>query len=190
MGEVFFIADTHFDHSNILTFENNGRRVRQFDSIEEMNDTIIYNWNSVVRKSNDVVYHLGDITLKQSSLPILDRLNGRKFLVRGNHDTAKTSTYLKYFEEVFSILPFKAHGLVLSHVPIHPSSLERWGVNVHGHLHTENIMLHLGANYYEKDPRYFCVSCEQINYTPISLAELTKRIEDYKEKIKHRFDTI
>ena len=64
--------------------------------------------------------------------------------------------------------------MVLSHVPIHPESLGRWGANVHGHLHHFRVMK--GG---QIDPNYISVCMEQINYTPISL-------EDVKKKIPYR----
>ena len=78
----YFIADTHFNHENIIRYCN-----RPFENSNEMNEYIINKWNSVVNE-NDVVYHLGDVgfgnteELKQ----LVGRLNGTKILIRGNHD--------------------------------------------------------------------------------------------------------
>ena len=79
---IFFTSDTHFWHDNIIKFCN-----RPFNSIEEMNDTIIENWNKVVGK-NDIVFHLGDFCFCGSDKfkDIIERLNGYIYLILGNHD--------------------------------------------------------------------------------------------------------
>lgn len=154
--KTFLISDTHFGHANILTFKNeDGTPIRSFSSLEEMNETMIDNWNSVVGKE-DKVYHLGDVLFTKKWLDlILPRLNGTKVLIKGNHDTLKLSQYQQYFKDVRAV--WVLDKLVLSHIPIHPESLSRWKANVHGHLHSNTLA----------DPRYFNVSVERINYTPV-----------------------
>lgn len=78
--KLFFTSDHHFDHANILKYCE-----RPFVSVEEMNSALIDNWNSVVNPG-DQIYHLGDFSLGIKSLNIVSKLNGRKFLVAGNHD--------------------------------------------------------------------------------------------------------
>lgn len=123
-------------------------------------------WNSVVRQQ-DTVYHLGDVAIKRKSLPVLSKLCGRKVLIKGNHDIFKLKDYLPYFEDIRAYKIFPEFGIICSHIPIHPESLARWKLNVHGHLHNNKL----------PDPRYLCVSVERINYTPVAL-------EDIKEKLK------
>jgi calcineurin-like phosphoesterase family protein len=167
MANTFFAADHHLSHSKILTFTNQaGGRLRDFATVDEMNYHIVAKHNSVV-KSKDTVYFLGDVTLthREEDLSILDRMAGQKVLVLGNHDIQPIPTYLKYFSKVKAIHALS--GIVLTHVPLHPSCLGRWGVNVHGHLHDHKIA----------DPRYFCVSVEQLDdYTPISLDQLRAKL--------------
>lgn len=169
----FYIADTHFGHTNILSFKRaDGTPLRQFCCIDEMNEHMVRKWNEVV-KPQDTVYHLGDIALHEKFLPMfLPRLNGRKILIKGNHDNAKLSVYADYFADVRAY--DRKDGMVFSHVPIHPRSLERWGVNVHGHLHANTVKLLDGT----PDKRYYCVSVEMIDYTPIELNQLIKRIKE------------
>ena len=167
----FFISDTHFGHKGSLTWlEDDGSRVRPFwDEVDAMNETMVENWNSVVRPV-DTIYHLGDVAMNRRYLAVCDRLNGKKRLIRGNHDIFKTKDYLKHFDEIYGVRVFteKEVGfkVVFSHVPIHPESLSRWKANVHGHTHN-SVM---------GDPRYINVCVEQTNYTPVSWDELVTQI--------------
>ncbi len=82
--QLYFVSDTHFWHRSILRPDYSGR---PFGTIEEMNETMIHNWNAIVRPK-DVVFHLGDFAMAgpKSTVAIIRRLNGRKYLIRGNHD--------------------------------------------------------------------------------------------------------
>lgn len=159
--KTFLISDTHFGHGNILTFLNpDGTKVRDFSSVEEMNETMIENWNKVIGL-NDKVYHLGDVLFTKKWLDlIMPRLNGVKILIKGNHDNLKLSQYAQYFKDVRAYLVLDKFAL--SHIPVHPESITRWKGNIHGHLHN-NILA---------DPRYINVSVERINYTPINFEEI------------------
>jgi calcineurin-like phosphoesterase family protein len=78
----YFVADLHFGHANILTFED-----RRYKNVEDMNEGIIKIWNSTIQ-SNDVVYVVGDVGFLnvEQGRYIISRLNGHKVLVLGNHD--------------------------------------------------------------------------------------------------------
>ena len=174
MSNIFLCSDHHFGHANILTFTTStGRRVRDFDSVEEMDETMVSNHNRVVGPK-DKVYFLGDVAFTKKTLATVARLNGEKVLVKGNHDQEKLTEYQKYFKDVRGSHQFD--GLVFTHVPIHVDSLGRWGTNIHGHLHTYQVMLDN-----KPDTRYFNVSMEQIDYTPINLEVL-------KQVIKNRLE--
>lgn len=168
MTNTFFAADHHFSHRKILEFTNlDGSKLRDFGSLEEMNYHIVQQHNKVVR-SNDRVYFLGDVTLTKNleTLDIVSRMNGIKTLILGNHDIHSMETYAKYFKAIKAI--HVMDGFVLTHVPIHPVSIGRWGINIHGHLHSNKIM----------DPSYFCVSMEQLDdYTPISLEQIKAKLK-------------
>ena len=173
MGDTFFIGDTHFGHSRILTFEKI-KPYRPFATIEEHNEELIKRWNSVVRK-HDVVWHLGDVGFGKAAVELCGRLNGLKKLVLGNHDAYSTELYLKHFHKVYGA--FAWNGFLLTHVPVHPCQLSREGFNrgnIHGHLHTEVVMKQVDGQDVI-DERYICVAAEQINLTPISLEELLQR---------------
>jgi calcineurin-like phosphoesterase family protein len=139
-------------------------------------EAMVENWNKIV-KPGDRVYHVGDVAMSKKHLPILNRLNGRKVLIKGNHDLESLKIYQEYFDDVRGSHQFS--GVLITHIPVHPTSLARWGFNVHGHTHTNRVTMENPDrdNEYEPliiDPRYFCVSVEQINYTPISLEEVKK----------------
>ena len=96
-SKVFFTSDTHFYHGNIIRFCN-----RPFKDVETMNETIISNWNNTVGQ-DDIVFHLGDFCLGGSAewTRILNRLNGRIYLIMGNHDLKNIRQgYIDRFEHV------------------------------------------------------------------------------------------
>lgn len=168
---IFLASDLHLSHSNIITFlDDKGDRIRPFDSIQEHDETIIHNWNKVVRPS-DKVYLLGDIVFKNTHLELIGRLHGIKTLVKGNHDELKPSQYLQYFKDIraCSILD----KFILTHIPIHPDSLSRCKANIHGHLHQNVVKLPDGS----PDPRYINVSMEQISFTPIPFETIRSRFK-------------
>lgn len=80
MTDVWFTADTHFDHARIIELCK-----RPFANVEEMNKTMVERWNALV-KPGDIVHHLGDFAFGKQHLSWLGRLNGNKFFVEGNHD--------------------------------------------------------------------------------------------------------
>jgi calcineurin-like phosphoesterase family protein len=167
MANIFFVSDTHFGHANILTFtRSDGSPMRAFASVEEMDQHMIDRWNSVVRPQ-DKVYHLGDVAMRREHIPTVGRCHGHKRLVRGNHDDHDLKHYLPFFDEVHATRVLD--GMIFSHIPIHPESLGKFRANVHGHVHNNVPALHFG-------PRYFNVSVEVIDYTPIALEDLKQRI--------------
>lgn len=164
---------TIFGHANILTFTRSDgvTPLRVFDDVNHMNEHMVNCHNKVVGV-NDKVYFLGDLTMRKdaAALEILCRMNGEKVLIKGNHDHHTAAQYLKYFKDIRGVDPH-IKGIVLSHVPLHPDCLVRWGVNIHGHLHSNRIML---GN--TPDPRYVSVCMEQIDYTPVSLEQIKSRL--------------
>ena len=80
--KIFFTSDTHFTHNNIIKFCN-----RPFKDVEEMNQTLVDNWNKVVGPT-DIIYHLGDFCFAGSAEwhSIIGQLNGRIHLILGNHE--------------------------------------------------------------------------------------------------------
>lgn len=184
-GRILVWSDPHFGQKSILTFLNDdGSRLRPFLSVEEMDETMVSNYNDTVR-DNDHVYCLGDVTMSRRSIDIVKRLRGHKRLVGGNHDEAHTKLYIEAgFEKIFGVRVFRENaqqgtpGAVLTHIPIHEQCIPRWGLNVHGHLHSRNVRMSLGGFVWVRDPRYICVSVEQINYRPVVLDDLLRRAKE------------
>ena len=170
---IYFTSDTHFGHKNIITFKNdNGDLIRPFESVEEMDELMVENWNKVVTPQ-DRIYHLGDVVINRRCLPILERLNGHKVLIKGNHDIFKLKDFTPYFDDIRAYRVFPKYDLICSHIPVHPNQLEnRFKWNMHGHLH-ENIVKNTDGT---PDERYINVCVEHTNYTPISLDEILERI--------------
>lgn len=169
---IFFAADYHFGHESPYSkFKRaDGSPLRPFANADEGDEAMIERHNAVV-KAEDRVYVVGDVAMSHKHLYKLGRMNGRKVLIKGNHDIAKLSQYLPYFDDIRGSHQFD--GILITHIPVHPYSLARWGFNVHGHLHANRVVTN-DQHREVIDPRYFCVSVEQINYTPISLEEVKK----------------
>lgn len=170
----------HFGHANMCTFKNwNGTKVRNFNSFEEADETMIESWNNVVSE-NSCVYVLGDVAYscrKEYADSILARLKGQKKLIAGNHDLWSTQWYLKHFKYVRGCSHLD--NFYLSHTPIHPSSKGRFKLNIHGHIHGERVMRPSEVDVkgrilsYEPDPFYFNVSADyNYRYTPVPYEEI------------------
>jgi len=184
MPAVFLTSDTHFGHAGVCRFtEADGvTKIRPWTDPDEMDEEMIKRWNDTVRP-NDKVYHLGDVVINRKSLNTLHRLNGDKVLIRGNHDIFRDDEYRRYFRELRAY--HVMNGMILSHIPLHEASLGRFGVNIHGHLHSNRVKkargidATTGKTLYsdENDVRYHCVCVEQTDFTPILFEDVIKRIE-------------
>lgn len=172
MTDRWVVSDSHFGHANILTFLHNGVPVRSFSSVEEMDETIIQNWNKVV-KQQDVVYHLGDVVINKRFLATISRCNGSKRLIKGNHDNLDDAKYLEYFKTIYTMRIF-GHDMIMTHIPIHSNCVDRFKLNLHGHTHQSSM----------NDPRYrnVCVDFpgdqyyKSNNYTPLNLEDIRDKM--------------
>jgi calcineurin-like phosphoesterase family protein len=185
MKNVFIVSDQHFGHANICKFlREDGTKLRPWDDVAEMDEHLVKVHNEKV-KPTDKVYFLGDVLINRRAFSTIGRLNGDKVLVRGNHDIFPDDEYQEYFRALraYHVLS----GMILSHIPVHPDSLGRFGVNIHGHLHANRVKKARGVDvktgtvlYSDMiDPRYHCVCVEQLpDFAPIALEELTARIRD------------
>jgi len=183
---TFVIADLHMGDFDMCSLKKqDGHPLRPFSTVEEHDETIIANWNKVVPKDAKV-YVLGDIAQKKSDIAKIGRLNGsRKILIAGNHDIYPSSEYLKYFKDIRATHRLD-NGIIMSHIPIHPSTFGKaHKVNVHGHIHDKRVMEFKPDNLgYTIDPRYFCVSCEHINYTPMELGAIEIEVFGLGSRVK------
>jgi calcineurin-like phosphoesterase family protein len=188
MKNVFLIADLHFGDSDMVTLvKEDGHPMRPFKSVEEHDATLIENWNKVVTHPSDKVYVLGDVAQKRKDIENFSKLNGKKILIKGNHDIYEMKEYAKYFKDIRATHRLD-NGILMSHIPVHPSTFGKaHKVNVHGHVHDKRV---LRDKYFpsdgtiEIDPRYFCVSCEHINYTPMELGAIEIEVFGFDSRAK------
>lgn len=158
MSKTLFIGDLHLGHRSILGFAGN---YRDGTTTEEHDAILVKKWNSVVGVQ-DLVYVLGDVAFTEEALHInLPQMNGRKILVRGNHDVLPLKEYLRYFEDIQGFVKYKKYWL--SHAPIHPTEL-RGRRNIHGHIHMNTI----------PDEDYINVCVEMVEGFPQTLEQLLK----------------
>ena len=174
----YYTSDLHFGHRKIMEYED-----RPFNSVEEMDEFLIQKWNAKVKKG-DEVYILGDfgfVKWKRAN-ELLDRLNGRKYLIRGNHDNYFLND--KEFDKskfvwVKDYTSTKDNGMTICmfHYPIAVWDRQHHGaLHFYGHVHSNTdthhpLVLDLGGN-------AFNVGCDIHDYEPMSLAELLAKKED------------
>lgn len=175
-----YISDLHINHKNILSYDN-----RPFYNIEEMNNTIINNWNSVVSE-NDCVYILGDMFWDNNNADkILSQLKGHKYLIKGNHDRLNSSME-KHFIWIKDYAEIKDNNrsVILCHYPIPCFNKQYYGnYHLYGHVHDSfewNMIEHFKSEMialYDKPCNMFNVGCmiKYMNYTPRTLDEIIEK---------------
>lgn len=170
MSNTFLVSDTHFGHLGVCKFlgKDSVTKLRPWDTPEEMDEAMVARWNQAV-KPQDKVYHLGDAVINRKALKTLARLNGRKILIKGNHDIFKLEDYVPYFQDIraYHVLDNK----ILSHIPVFRDGLYRFSTNIHGHLHDRQVMLD-GA----PDPKYYSVCVELHDFAPVEWSVVNKAI--------------
>lgn len=188
-SKVFFTSDTHFGHSNIITWCN-----RPFKDVQEMNEALIENWNSTVGP-DDVIYHLGDFAFGGSGFwkSIVERLHGKKYLILGNHDEKNVRDGFKaYFEGGIhwqQKIRVEGRAVYLNHCPFlcyggtyRSESDVVW--QFHGHVH-EMQGKNLGEDYPRLQYRFpfqYDVGVDFNDYKPISFTEICKKIEQKNQE--------
>ncbi len=173
---IYFTSDQHFEHYNIINICN-----RPFSNTADMNSRLVNGWNSVVSK-NDVVYQLGDFTLKGKKYAedFFSQLNGRIKVLSNpwHHDSdwiTKTNDYISRSGYKIELLPpmavleFPEYGgsgfsqaVVLCHYPLAQWDRKHYGSwHLHGHSHGKYI-------YPENDFAYD-VGVDNNNFKPVSI---------------------
>lgn len=172
ISRTFITSDLHLNHTNIMKYCPNSRK---FNSIEEMNEKIISNWNKIISQ-DDMVYILGDVGFgsTEANTKILRRLNGTKILIVGNHDhrNLKDNDFRAEFSEVkdYAEMVFDKKFVVMSHYPfLYWNGSHRNSYMLHGHCHSKNP---------DKLPiRRYDVGLDGNDCMVYDLSELLKNIE-------------
>lgn len=183
---IRYIADMHFDDTDIIAYDN-----RPFDSVDEMNKTLVDRWNRVVGP-DDLTWILGDFCTGDSDRWAyhLSRLNGRKALIIGNHDSADAAGMLRnLFEDVAEYREIDDGGrhVVLCHYPMLCFHDHYFGwTHLYGHVHasyewnvTEHAKRQLKKLYVRDDICRMAnvgAMMPYMNYTPRSLEELAAQL--------------
>ncbi len=180
--QIWFTSDTHFGHANVIRFNK-----RPFKDVEQMDAMLIKNWNSVVGYQDDV-YHLGDFSLTSAerSLRILEQLNGRIHLIKGNHEksvleksfTREKFAWIKDYYELKVDDPdargkHSQQSIVLLHY-----AMKVWNKSHHGSWHLYGHSH--GSLPDDINSLSFDVGVDSHDYFPISYDEV-KRIMSKKE---------
>ena len=180
---VFFTSDTHFHHANIINFCG-----RPFKNVEVMNETLIANWNSVVGP-DDIVFHLGDFCLGGSAewANILNRLNGKIYLIVGNHDIKNLRQgYYSRFEHIAMQMHIEVwkQKIYLNHCPFlcyGGAYRDTW--QLFGHVHTSKQNTGIDApRLHMLFPTQYDVGVDNNNFTPVSFEQVKRIIERQVEQ--------
>lgn len=170
MTKTYITSDIHFSHRRIMEFCPDSR---PFKDVEEMDQKIIEIWNSMINPE-DLTYILGDVAFcnAEKASKLVNRLNGRKVLIRGNHDskTSKDQRFLDCFENVRDYLRFvhNGHLIVLFHYPIFEwDQMHRGSIHFHGHLHARPTGI---------DGRIFDVAMDGNNCIPYNMDDLIQEM--------------
>lgn len=170
---VWFTSDTHFYHTNIIKYCN-----RPFNSVEEMNEKLIANWNSVVGKDS-IVWHLGDFCLgpdQKKHIPeLVSKLNGKINLVLGNHDHNSVKFYYDAgFNRVYDRKVIINDFVILTHAPLMFLNDNTQFFQIFGHVHDSEL-------YPTFSKTGCCICVERHNYKPISWKKIQEEYERLNE---------
>ena len=175
---IWFTSDTHFYHENIIHFCN-----RPFKDVAEMNETLVRNWNETVPEDG-IVFHLGDFCLGGSKYwnDILYRLNGKIYLILGNHDMKNIRQgFMKRFEYVTQQMTICVGGqsIILNHNPFlcyGGAYRDVW--QLFGHVHSGPLSK-TGLDHPRLNmlfPLQYDVGVDNNNFRPVSFAEVRRII--------------
>ena len=180
---TFFTSDTHFNHANIVKFCN-----RPFKDVEQMNEMMIANWNSVIGET-DTVFHLGDFCLGGAAewTKLLDRLNGKIYLILGNHDLKNIRQgFISRFEHVAMQMHIEVgkQRIYLNHYPFlcfEGGYKEVWQLFGHVHTRKNNTGIDAGRLQYLY-PTQYDVGVDNNGFAPISFEQVKRIINKQVEQ--------
>jgi calcineurin-like phosphoesterase family protein len=175
----FYTSDLHFGHDNIIRLCR-----RPFKNSQEMKYKLIQNWNKKV-KPDDEVYILGDLFFKlndkQEIHNILSSLNGKKYLIRGNHDRwANDKDFQKYFEwiKMYYEITDDEREVILFHYPIAEwNGFYHNSYHLYGHVHNQEKNLFINST------KCFNVGIDVNNFEPKTLNELIEAADKRLDKV-------
>ena len=180
MNDIYFSSDLHFGHGRQFVYG-----VRGFDSIEEMNEAIVKNFNEVIDDQDDL-YLLGDQMLGDyDNIKYLDRLNGKIHLLVGNHDTAnRVKLYREHGFDVLGyvdVVKFYGYRFYLSHYPTMTSNfdkeLKQATINLYGHTHQQ-------TNFCNGMPWMYHVGVDSHDCRPVEIRTIIDEIKAEYEACK------
>lgn len=182
----YYIGDTHFGHEQIIHYDH-----RPFDSVDEMDEALIANWNRKVTEK-DHVYIIGDFTYHSCHMPeyYLRQLRGHKHLIVGNHDKVilRDDNALAYFESVEYLGHYRDHKreTVLCHYPLMEWNGSRrdefhraWHIYAHIHARTGGIY-----DVIHERGQALNAGCMINGYEPCTLEELYVNNEKFLRKVR------
>lgn len=173
---IYFTSDTHFNHDRQFIYKPRG-----FDSIKDADATIINNWNNLINDTDDV-YVLGDFCLGSDLSyvnQVVNQLNGKIHLIRGNHDTDSKIKLYEKLDKIVEIvwatqIKYKNRLYYLSHYPTHTADLNsnpnRAVINLFGHTHSKDV-------FYEDRPYMYNVAVDAHDNKPVSIDDICKDVE-------------
>lgn len=167
---VFFTSDTHFGHKNIIDYCQ-----RPFNNADEMDKALIENWNTKVRHT-DTIFHLGDVMMKNKAnrVEYLNQLNGKKYLIRGNHDY-KVRQDIEGWVCVRDLLDIVVNdtAITLCHYKMEEwNNKMRGAIQLYGHTHAKTL-----GNGSQLD-----VGVDAWNMSPASFDDIMQRLETFKKR--------
>lgn len=161
---IYVTADTHFGDENIIRFEG-----RPFSSVKEMDEALIYSWNVMVKKE-DEVWHLGDFSIQGMEEYYLNQLHGKTFLIKGNHDLLSNEEYRKMgFAEVYDHPVILDGFWMMSHEPLYVTRNAPYA-NIFGHVHGS-------PRYADVSCRHFIACVERTGYKPLPFEEVKRMVQ-------------
>lgn len=173
---IKYIADLHLGHFNVIKYDN-----RPFSSVEEMDKTIIDNWNNTVMDTDDV-YIIGDVCFGNNPEKYIKQLRGKKHLIIGNHDKEVLKKCRSYFETIdyYKKIYDDNKAIILCHYPMAEwDGMFRESYHIYGHIHNA-----LNDTYYMMKNRdlAFNAGCMINNYTPVTLNELITNNNNFRRE--------